>query len=108
VEKRGLEIAGLESRSGLIMVDFTGNSGHEGRRAGQGPVNVGFSTFHEGRGAGKKTTPGGHRLVKGKEKFEKKKSYRKTPGVMIVDSSLALPSSLPVLLRGIVGRLDPR
>jgi len=59
VEKRGLEIAGLESRSGLIMGDFTGNSGREGRRARQGPVNVGFSAFHEGRRTGKKTTPGG-------------------------------------------------
>ena len=32
---------------------------HEGRLPWQGMVNVEFSTFHEGRGAGKKTTPGG-------------------------------------------------
>jgi hypothetical protein len=38
---------------------------------------VGSSAFHEGRGAGKKATPGGHRLVSGKELFEKKKGYVK-------------------------------
>jgi hypothetical protein len=59
------------------MGDFTGNSGHEGRRVWQGALNVGFSTFHEGRGAGKKTTPGGHDLVNRKNCFRKKKSYGK-------------------------------
>ena len=32
---------------------------HEGRRDGQGLVNVDSERFHEGRGAGKSTTPGG-------------------------------------------------
>jgi hypothetical protein len=67
VEEGRLEIAGLESRSGLIMGDFIGNSGHEGRRVWHGALNVGYSAFHEGRGAGKKTTPGGHHLVNGKK-----------------------------------------
>jgi len=41
-------------------------------------VNVEFSTFHEGWGAGKSTTPGGHiivsgkRVVTGKEKLREK------------------------------------
>jgi len=45
---------------------------------GPGPMNVGFSAFHEGRGAGKSTTPGGHiivsekRIVTGKEKLREK------------------------------------
>jgi hypothetical protein len=56
-----------ESRSGLIIGDFAGNSGHEGRRAREGLVNVGFSAFHEGRGAGKKDPPGGQRLVNRKK-----------------------------------------
>jgi hypothetical protein len=76
VEKRGLEIAGLESRSGLITGDFTGNSGHEGRRAWQGALNVRSSAFHEGRGAGKKTTPGGHDLVNRKKLFQEKEELR--------------------------------
>jgi hypothetical protein len=39
--------------------------------------------FHEGRGAGKSTTPGGHRLVSGKEKLQRKNSYRKEgPGAL--------------------------
>jgi hypothetical protein len=59
VEEGRLEIGGLESRLELIMGDFIGNSGHEGRRVRQGPVNVGSPAFHEGLGAGKKTTPGG-------------------------------------------------
>jgi hypothetical protein len=81
VEIRGLEIVGLESRSGLIIGDFTGSSGHEGRRVWQGALNVGSSAFHEGRGAGKKTTPGGHDLVNRKNCFRKKKSYMgKRPG----------------------------
>ena len=67
VEERGLEIAGLESRSGLIMGDFHRWAGREGRRAGQGAVNVGFSAFHEGRGAGKTDPRGGHGLVSRKE-----------------------------------------
>ena len=58
VEERGLEIAGLESRSRLIMGDFHRWAGHEGRRARQGPVNVGSSAFHEGRGAGNKPPRG--------------------------------------------------
>jgi hypothetical protein len=57
------------------MGDFTGNSGHEGRRAWQGPVNVGFTAFHEGRGAGKTDPRGGHDLVNRKKCFRKKKSY---------------------------------
>jgi hypothetical protein len=46
-------------------------------------VNVEFSTFHEGRGAGKSTTPGGRiivsekRIVTGKEKLREKNCYRK-------------------------------
>jgi hypothetical protein len=53
---------------------------HEGRKHWQELVNAGFSVFHEGRGAGKKATPGGHiivnrkRIVNRKEKLEKKKS----------------------------------
>jgi hypothetical protein len=44
-------------------------------------VNVGSERFHEGRGAGKSTTPGGHiivsrkRIVTAKEKLHEKKSY---------------------------------
>jgi hypothetical protein len=57
-----LEIAGLESGSGLRMGDFLvvlGRlAGYEGRRARLGPMNVGFSAFHEGRGAGKTDPPG--------------------------------------------------
>ena len=34
---------------------------HEGRLPWQGVVNVEFSAFHEGRGAGKKTIPRGSR-----------------------------------------------
>ncbi len=49
---------------------ITGVSGHEERRARQGPVNVEFLGFHEGRGAGKKTTPAGHDLVNRKEKLQ--------------------------------------
>jgi hypothetical protein len=75
---RGLEIAGLESGSGLIMGDLiTGISGHEERRVWQGALNVRSSAFHEGWGAGKKTTPGGHDLVNRKNCFGKKKSYGK-------------------------------
>jgi hypothetical protein len=46
-------------------------------------VNVEFSTIHEGRGAGKSTTPGGHiivsrkRIVTGKEKVTRKKLLQK-------------------------------
>ena len=64
---RGLEIAGLESRSGLIMGDFHRWAGRKGRRVWQGALNVGFSAFHEGRGAEKQTPPGGHDLVNRKE-----------------------------------------
>ena len=77
VERRGLEIAGLESRSGLIMSDFHRWAGHEGRRVWQGALNVGSSGFHEGRGAGKTDPPGGHRLVNRKIVLERKKSYGK-------------------------------
>jgi hypothetical protein len=73
---RGLEIVGLDLGSGLIMGDFTGGSGREGRRAWQGSVNVGSSAFHEGRGAGKKTTPGGHDLVNRKKLFQEKEKLR--------------------------------
>jgi hypothetical protein len=59
------------------MGDFTANSGHEERRARQGSVNVGSSAFHEGRGAGKKTTPGGHDLVNRKNCFRKRKVREK-------------------------------
>jgi hypothetical protein len=47
-----------DSRSGLKMGDFHRWAGHEGRRVWQGPLNVGSSAFHEGRGAGK-TDPRG-------------------------------------------------
>ena len=67
MEEGRLEIAGLESGSGLIMGDFIGNSGHEGRRAWRGELNVGSSGFHEGRDAGKKTTRGGRIIVNGKK-----------------------------------------
>jgi hypothetical protein len=41
-------------------------------------VNVDFSTFNEGRGAGKSTTRGGHRLVSRKRIVrEKRKVTRK-------------------------------
>jgi hypothetical protein len=90
------------------MGDFTGNLGHEGRRVWQGALNVGSSAFHEGRGAGKKTTPGGHDLVNRKKIVnEKEKLHGKKAGLMILDSFLALPSSSPACLRGIVARLDP-
>jgi hypothetical protein len=77
VEEGRLEIAGLESRSGLITGDFIGNSGHEGRRVWQGALNVGSLAFHEGWGAGNLTTRGGHDLVNRKNCFRKKKSYWK-------------------------------
>jgi hypothetical protein len=44
--------------------------------AGQGPVNVDSGRFHEGRGAGNSTTPGGHEIVTRKEKLQKKKITR--------------------------------
>ena len=63
VDIEDLEIAGLESRSGLTMGDFLVGlgrlAGHEGRRARLGPMNVGFSAFHEGCGVGKTDPPGG-------------------------------------------------
>ena len=69
-----LEIAGLESGSGLRMGDFLVGlgrlAGHEGRRARLGPMNVGFSAFHEGRGAGKTDPRGGHDLVNEKKLFQ--------------------------------------
>src|SRR2546426_11268051 len=37
---------------------------HGGRRGRQGPVNVDSERFHEGRGAGKSTIPGGRKLVR--------------------------------------------
>jgi hypothetical protein len=49
------------------MGDFIGNSGHEGRRVWQGALNVGFSAFHEGCGAGKTDPLGGHDLVSRKK-----------------------------------------
>ena len=52
---RGLEI-GIRADNGRFRC---GNSAREGRRAMRGWPNVEFSTFHEGRGARKKTTPGG-------------------------------------------------
>ncbi len=65
-ESRGLFGSGVpDSRSGLKIGDFGRwgpgsvdqglrlRAAHEGRRAGQGTVNVGFLAFHEGRGAGK-------------------------------------------------------
>jgi hypothetical protein len=42
-------------------------SGHEGRTSGQRLVNVDSWRFHEGRGAGKSTTPGGHIIVSRKK-----------------------------------------
>jgi len=38
---------------------------------------VGFSAFHEGRGAGKTDPQGGHILVNRKKKLAKNNSYRK-------------------------------
>jgi hypothetical protein len=60
VEKMGLEIVGLESRSGLSTGDFAlVDHDHEGRGEGPRLVNVGFSAFHEGRDAEKIDPPGG-------------------------------------------------
>ena len=60
VELSGLEIAGLDSGSGLTMGDFTVRTlGREGGRAVRGWLNVRFSAFHEGRGVGKTDPPGG-------------------------------------------------
>ncbi len=56
---------------------------HEGRKHWQELVNVGFSVFHEGRGAGKSATHGGHIIVSEKNSYEKKKSY---------DSNVAVPA----------------
>src|SRR5207245_3469711 len=50
-----------DSRSGLIMGDFHRWASREGRRVWQGALNVGFSAFHEGWGAGKTDPRGGHR-----------------------------------------------
>ena len=41
--------------------------GDGGRKHMQGLVNVDSSRFHEGRGAGKTTTPGGHIIVNRKK-----------------------------------------
>jgi hypothetical protein len=60
---------------GDFLVGLGRPAGHEGRRARLGPMNVGFSAFHEGRGAGKTDPPGGHDLVNRKNCFRKKKSY---------------------------------
>ena len=52
--------------------------GHEGRRARQDLASVGFSTFHEGRGARKKATQGGHTFVSRKKiVIRKRKVSRK-------------------------------
>ncbi len=78
MEKRVLEFAGLESRSRLIMGDFAlVDHDHEGRRQRRGLVNVEYSAFHEGWGAGKTDPTGGHdlvnrKIVSGKEKSQKK------------------------------------
>jgi hypothetical protein len=77
VERKGLEMAGLKLRSGLIMGDFHRWAGREGKRARRGRVNVGSSAFHEGRGAGKTDPLGGHDLVKGKKLLRRRKSYRR-------------------------------
>jgi hypothetical protein len=76
VEKKDLEIVGLESGSGLIMGDFHKWAGREGRRVWQGALNVGFAAFHEGRGAGRKTTPGGHGLVSRKKIVNRKEKLQ--------------------------------
>ncbi len=109
VGKRGLEIACLESRSGLITGDFHRWEGHEGRRARQGPVNVRFSTLHEGRGAGKKTTPGGHDLVNRKKIVREKEKLREEDVLLSTEikawstascrGRLTTGSSYPVLKR---------
>src|SRR2546422_10057687 len=44
----------------------------EGRRAMRGWLNVRFSAFHEGRGAGKRTPVGGHDLVNRKKIVNRK------------------------------------
>jgi hypothetical protein len=67
VEEGRPEIAGLESRSRLIMGDFHRWAGHEGRWVWQEALNVGFSAFHEGCGAGKTDPLGGHDLVSRKK-----------------------------------------
>ncbi len=53
----------------------------------QGLVNVDSSRFHEGRGAGKTTTPGGHIIVNRKNSYEK--------GKVMIDALLV--SVLPYL-----------
>jgi hypothetical protein len=93
VERRRLEIAGLESRSGLIMGDFVSRiSGREGRRPQHYPVNVRFSAFHEGRGAGKTDPPGGHRLVNEERIVSEKERFRKDgwgKGMLIFGKGMA-------------------
>ena len=76
MEKRELEIAGLESGSGLITGDFHRWAGREGRWVWHGALNVGSSAFHEGWGAGKKSTPGGHDLVNGKKLFQEREELQ--------------------------------
>src|SRR6266568_2806791 len=47
--------------------------GHEWRTGRQGPPSVASQRFHEGRGARKKTTQGGHVLVSRKKIVNKKR-----------------------------------
>ncbi len=67
VDTAVLEIAGLESGSGLITGDFHRWAGREGRRVVQRALNVGSSGLHEGRGAGKTDPLGSHDLVNRKK-----------------------------------------
>jgi len=66
------------------MGDFDRWAGHEGKRAWQGALNVGSLAFHEGWGAGKKTTPGGPNLVNRKKIVTQKEKLRKK-GMLILD-----------------------
>jgi hypothetical protein len=67
-----------DPRTGLIIRDFTGgSSGHEGRQARQAELNVGFLAFHEGRGAGKSTTPEALIIVSRKKLLARENSHEK-------------------------------
>ena len=73
--------------------------GHEGRRARQGPVNVAFSAFHEGRGAGKTDPPGGHDLVSRKKIVNRKEKLQEK---RMLDLDRKQIGSIPEMLGRIV------
>jgi hypothetical protein len=105
---------GCLERIGLFSTCYGRGPGfeHEGRTDRHGLVNVGSERFHKGRGAGKSTTPGGHRLVSGKRKIAEKKSYEKKwlreariffervcyPGVLVSEAYLGLEPPEPLFL----------